>query len=660
MADMIADDIAVARRFAAQVKDRDVQHVHAFANNARSPRPILSVRIPRVEWRIACRLEQLEDKLDSLISRVVPPSMQETTPTSTSDRNNRIPSFSSTSPHTALPLISSIPTEVTTRAIDFYFRHIHRQPLWLFGERPLLPSDTSEELIYAMLALSMTYNMADMPMDNLQSPDSYNKTARRGVMLKIAEGRVTVRYAQALCLLAYHNFILGNIPIAGFDIATVQNMIQLLPGSERNSSGSAISQEKSRLFWSIQYLSSSCGRPVLLPSIPTSIDAPQMLTVETRDSLGSCIPAPKATDSGLRETLVDVWSQSLKVCELWSDVRLYVAKCFEGLAKRPWHPGSDYTRLCSRLLEVEMIWPISLSYNATKFPELSPREVENNRMDWLPWLRIQVTYHTIHCVLNHPSLYTVMAETPKSRLGGDSFWRASYLKALRHCTWVSRLIRTAEEKNLRLADPFFAQAAAIASTLHLYWTRTNDSQLQASSVRNLEVCRNLVREMATCWPVCKTIEHTLDQFIESTDRSTQMAADKSSPAVVRTSLIWVLLDVAAPQFPNYHDQSVHGRDVWGGHAATQDEDGLPTSEASSPPIDMRESTAQYASPPAWVSERTDANPQETVENGAITTQHGVTNEHVTTHDLAWGPWENLGPMGENFSMNIDWWDMNQF
>ncbi|VTT83041.1 unnamed protein product [Fusarium fujikuroi] len=75
--DMIADDLIAARRSVAQVKDRDVQHVHVFANNAPSPKPTLSMMIPLVEWRLACRLEQLEDKLDNLISRVVPPSMQE-------------------------------------------------------------------------------------------------------------------------------------------------------------------------------------------------------------------------------------------------------------------------------------------------------------------------------------------------------------------------------------------------------------------------------------------------------------------------------------------------------------------------------------------------------------------------------------------------------
>ncbi|QGI82582.1 hypothetical protein CEK25_009311 [Fusarium fujikuroi] len=57
---MIADDLTGARRFVAQVKDRDVQHAHVFANNAPSPKPTLSMMIPLVEWRLAC-----------------PPSMQE-------------------------------------------------------------------------------------------------------------------------------------------------------------------------------------------------------------------------------------------------------------------------------------------------------------------------------------------------------------------------------------------------------------------------------------------------------------------------------------------------------------------------------------------------------------------------------------------------------
>ena len=38
----------------------------------------------------------------------------------------------------------------------------------------------------------------------------------------------------------------------------------------------------------------------------------------------------------------------------------------------------------------------------------------------------------------------------------------------------------------------------------------------------------------------------------------------------------------------------------------------------------------------------------------------VMGEHNATYDLAWGAWENLGPMGEGLYMNVDWWDMNQF
>lgn len=289
----------------------------------------------------------------------------------------------------------------------------------------------------------------------------------------------------------------GDIATAGFDISMAKNMIQSLSEDD--------SQRKSRIFWSIQFLGFTCGAPFLLPSIPYTIDTPTFLVVEARDPLTGCISAPRASETGVQETLVDIWSESLKLCNIWTDVRIYVARCVEGQTKYPWHTDSDYARLYSQLLEVEMAWPISLSYNAVKLPSISVQEAKANRLDLLPWLRVQITYHAIHCVLNHPCLYTSMAETPKDKLGGNTFWRASYEKALRHCTWISRLIRTANEKGLELADPFFAQAAAIASTLHLYWTRTSDSRLKVSSMENLDLCRKLVKEMATCWPICKAI-----------------------------------------------------------------------------------------------------------------------------------------------------------
>jgi hypothetical protein len=48
-------------------------------------------------------------------------------------------------------------------------------------------------------------------------------------------------------------------------------------------------------------------------------------------------------------------------------------------------------------------------------------------------------------------------------------------------------------------------------------------------------------------------------------------------------------------------------------------------------------------------------------DGEVITMHKeVAGDYIAVNSLAWGPWENLGPMGENFCMNMDWWDMSQF
>ncbi|KAF4962048.1 hypothetical protein FSARC_9838 [Fusarium sarcochroum] len=609
----------------------------------------------RIESRMSSRLEQLEDKLDSLISRVVPPSIEDSTSSSGSGRNNGTMSYPSTARLPSPPSSAFLPVEVVTRAIEFYFQHIHRQPLWLFERHSISHSDACEDLLDIILALSITYNPGGFSDDNLKSPVFYSKAARRDVMLKIAEGRMSIRSTQTLCLLSYFSFISGDVAMAGFDIALAKNMTQLL------ATGNQTSQEMSKLLWSIQYLSLTCGAPALVPFISDDINTPYFLSMDARDArdpLAACLPAPRATEYSLTGAFADIWSHSLKICNLWTDIRLYVAKCIEGVARCPWQPDSDYTKLCSQLLEVEMLWPNALSYNSVGFSSVPPQHVRTDRLNWLPWLRGQVTYHAFHCILNHPFLYTVKAKTPSHRLGANTFWRSSYEKALRHSTWVSRLIRAATEKGLQLSDPFFAQAAAIASTLLLYWSRSSDSRVQASSLENLEICRKLVTEMAECWP-----DLALNQFIEFIDPPTH-ADERISSTAAKTSLIWTLLDVAASQFPNYSDQSLRGREAWNGRSGTDGDLEIPRSEMSSPPTDMRESTAHYASPPAWMQAETDpgsgSGPTEQWDDAESLAHHVATSDRTLAHDLAWGPWENLGPIGENFCLNMDWWDINQF
>ncbi|KAF5660291.1 hypothetical protein FHETE_9033 [Fusarium heterosporum] len=582
----------------------------------------------RIDTYVNDRLEQLEDKLDTLMSRVVTP----------------------------------LPAEAFAKSIEFYFKHLHRQPLWLFDEHALSPSEMSEDLVCAILALSTTYNALEFRGEKIQSPGAYNKNARKGVMFKIAEGNMTVQSTQALCLLAYFSLITGDIAMAGFDISLANSMIPLLSDRAFDPNSSPHSQERSKLFWSIQFLGYACGNPAVFPSISNEADNPLTFVTGARNILTSSIPPPpRAALMGVHETLPDIWTQSLKICSLWADLRVYVARCLEGSAKHPWLPDSDYVRLCSKVLEVEAVFPVALSYNAVKFSQMPAQSVQEHRRDLLPWVRVQTTYHTIHCILNHPSLHTVMAETPKNRLGANTFWRSSYEKALRHCTWISRLIRISDEKGLRLTDPFFAQAAAIAGTLHLYWTRGGEITVQESSMKHLDVCMKLVKEMATFWPVCQTIETALRQFIDSHQSMwTQVSGTRQN--FTRTSLIWILLDVAAPQFPDYHNQASLGRAAWVDDTSFHNDHEIPSSEMSSPPIDMRESTAHYASPPHWVAEGSEEGTH--IEHVELETRdttiahREVAGDHVITNDFAWGPWENLGLMERDFVMNTGLWDMN--
>lgn len=290
------------------------------------------------------------------------------------------------------------------------------------------------------------------------------------------------------------------MPLAAFNTSLVKNLLQL------STSNAPPTQERSRLFWSVHLLNIYYGSPTLIPSVSDYSKPPRYLTIETRNSSMQCPPLPQSSVPADQEVLPDVWSRTIRLFSIWGDIRLYIMRCFEGLTGPPWQPGSDFTILCGQLQDIEIGHPTELSYNAAKFADRSPEEIQQDWAQWLPWLRTQITYHAVHCVLNHPFLYST--EVSKQKARSNTFWKESSEKALRHCTWVSRLVRMAGEKGMELNDPFLAQAATIAATLHLYWTRTNDLELQKAALANFEICKGLVSQLASRWTVCRSLVST--------------------------------------------------------------------------------------------------------------------------------------------------------
>ncbi|KAH7129514.1 hypothetical protein B0J13DRAFT_564197 [Dactylonectria estremocensis] len=621
-----------------------------------------------VESRVAGRLQQLERKLDMIIGRTdKPQSTEQVTPVSAFGTG---PSISASSPTTELasPIASTqLPPEIITQALNVYFEHVHRQPLWLFDPFRSPTPDNSDELTCAIIGLSLTYSPTAFTSTDLQAPDFYTDTSRRLIMFKIAEGNVKLQTLQALCLLAFFNVVSGDLTLAGLNLGIAKNLVQYSMLQHRFAQESTSPEEHSKLFWSISFLDNIYGPPTLVPTVTDDITTPRLSSVEATYSSIPGPPLPQESHTATSgDGLRNVWAHAVRIGALWGDVRKFVSRCVEGIAKAPWQPNSDYVTLCSRLLDLEIAFPGSLSYNTIKYPGRSSQEVQDDRAYWLPWVRLQVTYHVIHCALNHPFVYSFKAS--KQSLGSNTFWRTSSETALRHCTWISRHIRMAREKGLELADPFFAQAAAIAGSMHLYWTRADDPVLRTSASTNLSVCTTLITEMGLHWPVCRSIGDTLQELVDLVTPPDQRTVSKIPTVVATTSLMWLLLDVASPQFPGYvADRSGSkttvgvGLDI-GEFTAVEDLD--MNTHAS----DMRESTAHYASPPAWLSPRSgDRISTDEAQMPVVTGQTEVfensfhqmlssREDGTASLDLSWGPWEQIMRTGDGSVSDINWWE----
>ncbi|KAJ5915855.1 hypothetical protein N7454_010996 [Penicillium verhagenii] len=298
----------------------------------------------------------------------------------------------------------------------------------------------------------------------------YGDTARTLVMLRIANGTIELETIESLCLLSYSSFLDGDGPLGRFHLGLALQLCRsaMLDLNSTYGIECPSAERKKRLFWSLQSLEQTYGQIGGILSVQAEVLRSFYLSTGSDELLEKPEhhppPLPNDTIGCTSISDIGIWNLALHFGWVWNRVRSYVFDCAQSKLTEPWRHDSMYAMVLSDLTELENKLSLCHRYDSVKFYERRPDELRGNRDYWASWLKLQFTYHTILTVLNHPFLYIVASQYNHKLTIPNTFWRRSSEVVMLHATWIVRMIDMVTDKKMRLIDPFFGHAAAIAAT----------------------------------------------------------------------------------------------------------------------------------------------------------------------------------------------------
>ncbi|KIW65421.1 hypothetical protein, variant [Phialophora macrospora] len=443
------------------------------------------------------------------------------------------------------------PRDAILDTVDAYFRYCHMQPLWLFDTDEDLSSieDCHDEVIFSLLALTLCHSKHPFFKGRLeQLSGQYAQLAREHIMLRIAQGKVTLATVQSLCMLALANFHANDVHLAALhlNIAVTFSKCVGLDVELTPSELSPAAEARRRVFWSLHLLERMYGQSVCELTILQDFEHPQYVPLQPDLRKRSNVLPPRMPQENVRgeePERTGIWAHTVPLGTLWQQVRTYVMQCAHTNSEPPWSVESGYAVICAHLMNLETRMPTYHRWDSARFRDRTDRELQN-RGYWSPWLYLQFMYHAIHSVLNHPFLYSARPQQSAQLAVPNTFWKTSSELAFIHATWIVRLIDMVREKAYRVSDPFIGQCTAVAATIHIYFCRAADRQIREAAQVKLETCTLFLAELAELWPSCRLLHDTLRALIHSaftSGNSDQQPEPSRRTVSINTRLMWKIL-----------------------------------------------------------------------------------------------------------------------
>ncbi|KAI0405132.1 hypothetical protein F4802DRAFT_607093 [Xylaria palmicola] len=436
------------------------------------------------------------------------------------------------------------PADIAT-GIHLYFKFCHRQPIWCFERDDVINyGSLPHELVCSILCLTARFSNK---RDRLQL---YGHNVRPLIMLRIANGTVVLETIESLCLLSFSFFLDGNINLGQFHVGLALQLCRsaMLDLESAYTVEDTANERKKRLFWSLQLLEHFYGRQTGLPSSPIEIGRSSYTSTGgghiLLSELNSTMPAlPTERHGSAESSEPGIWNTSIHLGWVWSRVRKFVSDCAHNILKEPWRHDSTYAVVQSDFMETENRIPMCHRYDSVKFYARTVEELRRNHDYWAPWLKEQFTYHAIPTVLNHPFLYIVGAQHNPNLAIPNTFWKRSSELALLHATWIVRMIDMIVDKQVQLVDPFLGHVAAIAATVHLYYSCAAAAGLKQKSKTDFAKCRRFIKRFLHFSPACAALDRNLDNMTRIAGGYQNMDMDEWIPSKLYLSvpLMWDIL-----------------------------------------------------------------------------------------------------------------------
>jgi hypothetical protein len=437
------------------------------------------------------------------------------------------------------------------RAGELYSTFCDSQPLPLFSPEQWIDSLWSRdtEVIHALIALTERFDTTKSVTARTQRYNDFLNSARKRVMKRVAEGPVELSTIQTLCLLGLIAFNGSYTAQASTYISLAMDLAQSagLATEYAPTRPNLAQEERRRCYWTIVLLRNLFGNMAGVSSFTVTDYTPK----PPRSAEQPAGSSSNITEPGLQQqdggrdysSDLGILSYVTSMSEIWARTVRHARRRGKSQQPPPWAPDSDYQRILAQLMNFEPQMPYKYRFKPARFSEFENAELQDSRTFWAPWFLLQMQYHSILSLLNHPLILSLQLRSFRMTMVPEVFLQHTDDLLRTHTTWVIHLIDQHNIKNFQSTDPYPAYCVAIMATIFLQQSYSDDEEVRASKKEDFDKCLAFVRQAGLYWPRAAQLADKVEQFQQLVSASSQPNATATNGnRYIDLRLFWDIIE----------------------------------------------------------------------------------------------------------------------